>query len=162
MIIRKQQGFCTWKTSICSFFPKWQVQGSRSQEALCDYMVRDRWNTPALPLWISLSVSYQTVRFCSFQNSKRKKKKITKPLNLFKVFLHMSRILRFQKSFEVLTLFSVSVSAAAGNKSATRPPLPPPACGGEWKETGRKLVGRDKGSLTEQQTEGKQEQQRYR
>ena len=35
---------------------------------------------------------------------------------------------------------SVLVSAAAGNKSATRPPLPPPACGAEWKkkkETGR-------------------------
>ena len=32
---------------------------------------------------------------------------------------------------------SVLVSAAAGNKSATRPPLPPPACGGEWKERGR-------------------------
>ena len=31
----------------------------------------------------------------------------------------------------------VLVSAAAGNKSATRPPLPPPACGGEWKEKGR-------------------------
>ena len=31
----------------------------------------------------------------------------------------------------------VSVSAAAGNKSATRLPLPPPACGGEWKEKGR-------------------------
>jgi len=46
------------------------------------------------------------------------------------------------------------VSAAAGNKSATRPPLPPPRCGGEWKETDRKLVGRDKSSLTEQQTEG--------
>jgi len=27
--------------------------------------------------------------------------------------------------------------AAASNKSATRPPLPPPGCGGEWKETGR-------------------------
>jgi len=27
--------------------------------------------------------------------------------------------------------------AADGNKSATRPPLPPPGCGGEWKETGR-------------------------
>jgi len=26
-------------------------------------------------------------------------------------------------------------SAAAGNKSATRLPLPPPRCGGEWKET---------------------------
>jgi len=25
----------------------------------------------------------------------------------------------------------------AGNKSATGPPLPPPGCGGEWKETGR-------------------------
>jgi len=48
----------------------------------------------------------------------------------------------------------VLVSAAAGNKSATRPPLSPPACTGEWKQTGRKLVGRDKGSLTEQQTEG--------
>ena len=48
----------------------------------------------------------------------------------------------------------VLVLAAAGNKSATRPPLPPPGCGGEWKETGRKLVGRDKGSLTEQQTKG--------
>ena len=34
-------------------------------------------------------------------------------------------------------LVCVSVSAAAGNKSATRPPLPPPACGGEWKERGR-------------------------
>jgi len=27
--------------------------------------------------------------------------------------------------------------AVAGNKSATRPPLPPQGCGGEWKETGR-------------------------
>jgi len=27
--------------------------------------------------------------------------------------------------------------AAAGNKSAMRPPLPPLGCGGEWKETGR-------------------------
>jgi len=27
--------------------------------------------------------------------------------------------------------------AAAGNKSAMRPPLPPPGCGGERKETGR-------------------------
>jgi len=27
--------------------------------------------------------------------------------------------------------------AAAGNKSATRPPLPPPGCRAEWKETGR-------------------------
>jgi len=32
---------------------------------------------------------------------------------------------------------TVLVSAAAGNKSATRPPLPLPACGGEWKERGR-------------------------
>jgi len=31
----------------------------------------------------------------------------------------------------------VLVSAATGNKSTTRPPLPPPGCGGEWKETGR-------------------------
>ena len=29
---------------------------------------------------------------------------------------------------------SVLVSAAIGNKSTTRPPLPPPRCGGEWKE----------------------------
>jgi len=27
--------------------------------------------------------------------------------------------------------------AAAGNKSATRLPLPPSGCGGEWKEKGR-------------------------
>jgi len=46
------------------------------------------------------------------------------------------------------------VSAAAGNKSATRPPIPLPECGGEWKENRQKLVGWDKGSLTEQQTEG--------
>jgi len=46
------------------------------------------------------------------------------------------------------------VLAAAGNRSTTRPPLPPLGCGGEWKETGRKLVGRNKGSLTEQQTKG--------
>jgi len=44
--------------------------------------------------------------------------------------------------------------AAAGNKSTTWPPLPPPACGGEWKENRQKLVGWDKGSLTEQQTKG--------
>jgi len=31
----------------------------------------------------------------------------------------------------------VLVLAAAGNKSTTRPPLPPPGCGGEWKERGR-------------------------
>jgi len=49
---------------------------------------------------------------------------------------------------------SVLVSAPARNKSATRPPLPPPVCGEEWKENRQKLVGRDKGSLTEQQTEG--------
>jgi len=61
----------------------------------------------------------------------------------------------------------------AGNKSATQPPLLPKGCGGEWKETGRnwclpppkgvwrrmernrqKLVGWDKGGLTEQQTKG--------
>jgi len=46
------------------------------------------------------------------------------------------------------------VLAADGNKSATRPPLPLPGCRGEWKQTSRKPVGRDKGSLTEQQTEG--------
>ena len=31
-------------------------------------------------------------------------------------------------------------------------PLPPLGWGGEWKETGKKLVDRDKGSLSEQQT----------
>jgi len=49
---------------------------------------------------------------------------------------------------------TVLVSAAASNKSATRPPLLPPWCGGEWKENRQKPVGRDKGSLTEQQTKG--------
>jgi len=48
----------------------------------------------------------------------------------------------------------VLVLTAAGNKTATQLPLPLPGCGGEWKETGRKLVGWDKGSLTEQQTKG--------
>jgi len=42
----------------------------------------------------------------------------------------------------------------AGNKSSTQLPLPPLGCGGEWKETGKKLVSRDKGSLTEQQIKG--------
>jgi len=32
---------------------------------------------------------------------------------------------------------NVLVLAAAGNKSTMQPPLPPPGCGGEWKETGR-------------------------
>jgi len=35
-------------------------------------------------------------------------------------------------------MLSCSGLAAAGNKSAMMPPLPPPGCGGEWKETGRK------------------------
>jgi len=34
------------------------------------------------------------------------------------------------------------------------PPLTPQRCGVEWKETSRKLVGRDKGSLTEKQRKG--------
>jgi len=50
-------------------------------------------------------------------------------------------------------LNDVLVSAAVANTSATQPPLPQPACGGEWEENRQKLVGRDKGSLTEQQTE---------
>jgi len=50
--------------------------------------------------------------------------------------------------------FNVLVWAVASNKSATWPPLPPPGCREEWKETGRKLVVWDKGSLTEQQTKG--------
>ena len=54
----------------------------------------------------------------------------------------------------LFTCLCVLVSAAAGKKSATRLPLAPPGCGGEWKENRQKLVGRDKGSLTEQQTEG--------
>jgi len=33
-------------------------------------------------------------------------------------------------------LGAVLVSAATGNKSTTRPPLPLPVCGGEWKERG--------------------------
>jgi len=44
--------------------------------------------------------------------------------------------------------------AAAGNKSDTRPPLPLPGCGEEWKENKQKLVGQNKGSLTEHQTKG--------
>jgi len=39
--------------------------------------------------------------------------------------------------FEMLFLWQCYGLAAAGNKSATQPPLPPPGCGGEWKETGR-------------------------
>jgi len=44
-------------------------------------------------------------------------------------------------------LFNISVNdldkgicyglAVAGNKSAMRPPFPPPGCSGEWKETDR-------------------------
>ena len=34
-------------------------------------------------------------------------------------------------------ILNVLVLAAAGNKSATRPLLPPPGCGGEWKEKGK-------------------------
>jgi len=37
----------------------------------------------------------------------------------------------YEKQLRTLGLPSVLVSAAAGNKSATRP------CGGEWKERGR-------------------------
>jgi len=33
-------------------------------------------------------------------------------------------------------------------------PSPPLGFGGEWEEKGKKLVGRDKGRLTEQQTKG--------
>jgi len=51
--------------------------------------------------------------------------------------------------------YCVLISAAAGNKSATRPPLPPPRGVRRRMERNRqKLVGRDKGSLTEQQTKG--------
>jgi len=49
--------------------------------------------------------------------------------------------------------------AAAGNKSATRPPLPPTGCGGAMERNRQKPVGRDKGILTEQQTKGMQQQQ---
>jgi len=37
----------------------------------------------------------------------------------------------------VIILFFCYSLAVAGNKSTTWPPLPPPECGGEWKETGR-------------------------
>jgi len=37
---------------------------------------------------------------------------------------------------------------------AALPPLPLLGWGGEWKEKRQKLVGRDKGSLTEQQIKG--------
>jgi len=58
---------------------------------------------------------------------------------------------------------SVLVSAAAGNKSKRHMATPPPAVMRRRMERKRqKLVGRDNGSLTEQQTEGKQEQQRYK
>jgi len=40
--------------------------------------------------------------------------------------------IQFNKS--VIKCYSL---AAAGNKSATRPPLPLLGCGGEWKKTGR-------------------------
>ena len=48
----------------------------------------------------------------------------------------------------------ILVSAAAGNKSATRPPLPPAGVRRRMERNRQKPVGRDKGSLTEQQTEG--------
>jgi len=41
------------------------------------------------------------------------------------------------KRFVNTLLHSALVSAAAGNKNAARPPLPLPACRGEWKEKGR-------------------------
>ena len=44
--------------------------------------------------------------------------------------------------------------AAAGNKSAMWPPLPPAGVRRRMGRNRQKLVGRDKGSLTEQQTEG--------
>jgi len=67
-----------------------------------------------------------------------------------------SNVIGFYIGFASLSTLhpGVLVLAAAGNKSTTRPPIPLPGCGGEWKETGRKLVDRDKGSLTEQQTKG--------
>jgi len=48
-----------------------------------------------------------------------------------------------------------SGSAADGNKSAKRPPLPPAGVRRRMERNRQKLVGRDKGSLTEQQTEGR-------
>jgi len=47
----------------------------------------------------------------------------------------------------------VLVSAAAGNKSATRPP-PPAGVQRRMERNRQKPVGRDKGSLTAQQTKG--------
>jgi len=52
------------------------------------------------------------------------------------VFVYAYNLLEAVKIQEELCIY-VLVSAAAGNKSATQPTLPPPACGGEWKERGR-------------------------
>jgi len=41
---------------------------------------------------------------------------------------------------------------ATKGHTVTLSPFPPRGWRGEWKETGKKLVGWDKGSLTEQQT----------
>lgn len=90
MITKKQQGFCTWKRSICSFFPKQWVWGN-SETAGVESLVGLYGESPlehySTSFWTSLSVSFQTIRVCSFQNNKRKKNyKITKPLNLLKIF----------------------------------------------------------------------------
>ena len=56
---------------------------------------------------------------------------------------------------------TVLVWAAAGNKSATRPPLPPPGCKGEWKETGRNWWVRIR-AVKQNSKQREQQQQRYR
>jgi len=58
------------------------------------------------------------------------------------VWVAHNKFLIFQKPHKVHIILSMIckfdlVLAAASNKSATQPLLPPPRCGGEWKETGR-------------------------
>jgi len=48
----------------------------------------------------------------------------------------------------------VLVLAAAGNKSATWPPLPPPGCGGEWKENRQKTGGSGEGQFNRTANKG--------
>jgi len=55
-------------------------------------------------------------------------------LQSYKIFLTSEITIKVQVSSG---REGVLVSAAAGKKSATRLPLPPPGGGGEWKERGR-------------------------
>lgn len=94
MASRKHEGFCTCKTSICSFFPKWQVQGSCEAAEVRKPCVIIWWELAGtLQHFLSPSESSQTIGFC-FKYRRRNK---TKPLHLFKMYLHMSEVFRFQK-----------------------------------------------------------------